>query len=85
MAGTVVVVNVRLMHVFTEEIIEIGIVGATHGCGLAITPQAAFFLLNSNNHSLIVFSEHVKSDRYSVIMLTEHLHQERHPLSRFLI
>jgi hypothetical protein len=55
-AGTVVVVvDVRLMHVFTEGIIGIGIVGATHGCGFAITPQAAFFLLNSTSHSLIAF------------------------------
>lgn len=56
-AGTVVVVvDVRLMHVFTEGIrIGIGIVGATHGCGLAITPQAAFFLLNSTSHSFIAF------------------------------
>lgn len=84
MAGTaVVVVNVRLMHVFMEGIIGIGIVGATHGCGLTITPQAAFFLLNSNNHSLIVFSEHVKSEIFGDNV--EHLHQERHPLSRFLI
>jgi len=56
MAGTVVVVvDVRLIHVLTDGIIGIGIVGATHGCGLAITPQAAFFLSNSSSHSFIAF------------------------------
>lgn len=55
-AGTVVVVvDVRLMHVFTDGIIGMGIVGATHGCGLAITPHAAFFLSNSSSHSVIAF------------------------------
>lgn len=49
----VVVVELRLIHVFTEGIMGIGIVGATLGCGLAITPKAARFLLNSGSHSLI--------------------------------
>ena len=51
----VLVVVVRLMQVFTDGIMGIGIVGATHGWGFAITPQAARFLLNSGNQSFIAF------------------------------
>lgn len=51
----VVVVVVKLMQVLTEGIMGIGIVGATLGCGLAITPQTTRFLLNSTSHSEMAF------------------------------
>ena len=51
----VVLDKVRLIHVFIDGIIGIGTVGATEGCGLAITPYTARSLLNSSSHSSIAF------------------------------
>lgn len=52
----VVVVVVRLMHVFIEGIMGMmGMTICTWGCGLVIGPQASFSMKNSGSHSVMAF------------------------------